>query len=97
MRDIVASNVPMPIPGKLCGVLFEMMFMIAPAIGTAVSFTLTSYGEHLYLASNADLGSIEDPDRLDRCITSTLRQLFAGRVETLRDGTMTSGAATSQA
>lgn len=97
MRDIVASNVPMPIPGKLCGVLFEMMFMIAPAIGTAVSFTLTNYGEHLYLASNADLGIIDDPDRLDRCITSTLRQLFDGRVETLRDGTMTSGAATSQA
>lgn len=95
-RDIVASNVPMPIPGKLCGVPFEMMFMIAPAIGTAVSFTLTSYEDYLYLVSNADLGIIEDADRLDECIASTLHQLFGARVEILRDGTMAGDSVTSQ-
>ncbi len=88
-RDIVASNVPMPIPGQLCGVPFEMMFMVAPAIGVAVSFTLTSYGDYLYLACNADLGIIADPGRLDDCIASTLRELFGASVEVLRDGTMT--------
>lgn len=88
-RDIVASNVPMPIRGELCGVPFEMMFMVAPAIGTAVSFTLTSYGEHFYLASNADVGVIQDPERLERCIASTLFHLFDERIEVLRDGTMT--------
>ena len=37
-RDAVATNVPVPIPGELCGVPFETMFMVAPSIGTSVSF-----------------------------------------------------------
>lgn len=86
-RDVVATNVPMPIPGELCGVAFKMMFMVAPAIGTPVSFSLTSYGDHFYLASNVDLNVVTAP--LDDCLASILEEIFADSVQSLRDGTMT--------
>jgi diacylglycerol O-acyltransferase / wax synthase len=92
-RDIVASTVPMPITGELGDIPFEMMFMIAPAIGAAVSFTLTSHGDSLYLATNADLGIIQAPQRFDECVTATLESVLGnGAVEALRGGTMTSAA-----
>jgi WS/DGAT/MGAT family acyltransferase len=81
-RDVVATNVPMPIAGELCGVPFEMMFMVAPAIGVPVSFSLTSYGEHLYLAANADSGVARHP--LDEHLSTTLGEVFDGPVESLR-------------
>jgi hypothetical protein len=90
-RDIVASNVPMPIPGELCGVPFEMMFMVAPAIGTSISFTFTSYKDYLYLASNVDVGVISQPPRLDKCIEEILRGIFGAGVQILREGTMIEG------
>lgn len=73
-RDIVASNVPMPIPGELCDVPFEMMFMVAPAIGASMSFTLTSYVDHYYLATNADCGLVGPS--FDECLLGALRSLF---------------------
>jgi hypothetical protein len=88
-RDIVASNVPMPIPCELCDAPFEAMFMIAPAIGTAVSFTLTTYGDHLYLAANADLGIIREAMRFDVCVAMTLEEVLgSGTVQGLGDGTV---------
>jgi WS/DGAT/MGAT family acyltransferase len=83
-RDIVATNVPMPIPGELCGVPFEMMFMVAPAIGASVSFSLTSYGDHLYLAVNADVEVAQEP--LDECLSATLNEVFGESVQSLRAG-----------
>lgn len=89
-RDIVASSVPMPIAGELGDIPFEMMFMIAPAIGAAVSFTLTSHGDYLYLATNADLGIIQAPQRFDESVAATLESVLGhGVVEALRGGTMT--------
>lgn len=73
-KDVVASNVPMPIPGELCSVPFEMMFMVAPTIGASVSFTLTSYGDHFYLALNADRKVIAGP--FEECLFAVLRDVF---------------------
>lgn len=84
-RDVVATNVPVPIPGELCGVPLEMMFMVAPSIGTAVSFSLTSYGDDLYLAANADVEIV--PGGLDDELTEVLRTVF-GSAAGLRDGTL---------
>ncbi|MDX6610300.1 MAG: diacylglycerol O-acyltransferase / wax synthase [Solirubrobacterales bacterium] len=84
-RDVVATNVPVPIQGELCGVPLEMMFMVAPSIGTAVSFSLTSYGENLYLAANADVAVV--PGGLDKELSATLRDVF-GEAAALRDGSL---------
>lgn len=81
-RDVVATNVPMPIPGELCGVPFEMMFMVAPAIGASMSFSLTSYGDHYYLAVNADTEVTPEP--LDNRLSETLGEVFGKRHENLR-------------
>lgn len=90
-RDIVASSVPMPIAGELGDIPFEMMFMVAPAIGAAVSFTLTSHGDSLYLATNADLGIIHAPQRFDECVVETLESVLGhGAVAALRGGAMSS-------
>ena len=84
-RDAVATNVPVPIPGELCGVPFETMFMVAPSIGTSVSFSLTSYQDGLQIAANVDPAVV--PGGLDAEITQTLEAVF-GEVESLRDGTL---------
>jgi hypothetical protein len=89
-RDAVATNVPIPIPGELCGVPFEMMFMVAPAIGVPASFSMTSYRDHVYLACNADVGVVRGP--LDKCLEDTLVEIFGGAVQSLRGGTMTRAA-----
>jgi diacylglycerol O-acyltransferase len=85
-RDAVATNVPVPIPGELCGVPFETMFMVAPSIGTSASFSLTSYRDSLQVAANVDTAVV--PGGLDAEITQTLQAIF-GEVESLRDGTLT--------
>jgi diacylglycerol O-acyltransferase / wax synthase len=84
-RDVVATNVPVPIQGELCGVPLEMMFMVAPSIGTTASFSLTSYGENLYLAANADVAAV--PGGLDEELSATLSEVF-GEAAALRDGSL---------
>lgn len=78
MSDVLATSMVMPIAGELCGADFEMVFMTAPVIGTPASFSLATYDGHLHLATNMDLGLVEDPDRLERCITDALLSVFGG-------------------
>jgi diacylglycerol O-acyltransferase len=84
-RDAVATNVPMPIPGELCGVPFEMMFMVAPPIGAAVGFSLSSYDEQFYLAANAD-ADVAGP--VEQSVAAALEEVFDQPAESLRGGTM---------
>jgi len=82
--DVVATNIPIPIAGKVLGIPIEMMFMVAPAIGQAVSFSLTTYGDHLYFASNADRGIVSSP--LEESIEETLAEVFGDRFESFHGG-----------
>lgn len=77
--DALASSIPVPGNGELLGVPIEKLFMIAPAIGQAVSFSLTTYGEHLYLAANADVGILPSP--FTGYPEETLREVFGNRFE----------------
>jgi hypothetical protein len=63
-----------------------MMFMVAPAIGQAVSFSLTTYGDHLYLSGNADRGIVSNP--LADCIEDTLAEVFGDRFESFHGGAL---------
>lgn len=85
-RDVVATNVPVPIPGELCGVPLEAMFMVAPSIGTAASFSLTTYRDDVQLAVNVDPTIV--PGGLDAEVAGVLGALFDEPVESLRDGTV---------
>lgn len=84
--DVLATNVPIPIEGRLLDVPIEMMLMVAPAIGQAVSFSLTTYGDYLYLASNSDRGIVASP--LDRCIEEALGEVFGDRFESFHGGAL---------
>lgn len=86
--DVVATSIPIPIEGRLRGIPIEMMFMVAPAIGAAASFSLTAYGDHLHLAANADRGIAASP--LDDHIEETLTEVFGSRFESLRAGAVRS-------
>jgi len=81
--DVLATNIPIPLQGKLGEVPVEMMFMVAPSIGQAVSFSLTTYGEHLYLAGNADCGIVPNP--IDASVEATLIEVFGDRFEGFGD------------
>ncbi len=85
--DALASSIPVPMQGKLLGVPVEMMFMIAPAIGQAVSFSLTAYGDCLYLACNADLGIVPIP--LDQAVEAVLTEVFGEHFESFTGGAQT--------
>lgn len=85
-RDLVATNVPVPIPGELCGVPFQMMFMVAPPIGAAVGFSLTSYGDHFYLAANVD-AAIAGGD-FEESVALSLEEVFEQAPQSLRTGTI---------
>jgi diacylglycerol O-acyltransferase / wax synthase len=85
--DALASSIPVPMQGKLLGVPVEMMFMIAPAIGQAVSFSLTAYADYLYLACNADLGIVSIPP--DRAVEEVLAEVFGEHFESFTGGART--------
>lgn len=82
--DALASSIPVPMPGKLLGVPVEMMFMVAPAIGQAVSFSLTAYGDHFYLAGNTDLGIVPIP--IEGHVEGALAEVFGDRFESFGTG-----------
>jgi diacylglycerol O-acyltransferase len=77
--DVVATSIPIPIEGEIDGIPIETMFMVAPALGAAASFSLTTYGEDFYLACNADRGIVPAP--LDGAIEEVLEDLFGADFE----------------
>jgi hypothetical protein len=77
--DVLATNIPIPVEGKVLGVPVEDALMVAPAIGQAVSFSLTTYRGHFHLAVNADLGivSASPSERAE----AVLEEMFGSRLE----------------
>jgi hypothetical protein len=76
--DALATSVSLPVQGALLGAPVEMMFISPPAIGHAVSFSLTAHGEYFYLAGNADLGVMPVPlsGRVEEALTEVFGQRF---------------------
>jgi hypothetical protein len=77
--DALASSVSLPLRGELIGAPVEMMFIVPPAIGQAVSFSLTDHGEYFYLAGNADIGVMPVP--LAGRVEEALAEVFGKQFE----------------
>jgi hypothetical protein len=82
--DALVSSLTTPVREQLLDVPVEMAFMVAPALGQAASFSLVAHGEHLCLASNADLGAMPAP--LGGRIKDVLTELFGERFESFGEG-----------
>lgn len=70
--DVLATNIPVALGGKILGVPVEEMLMVAPAIGQSLSFSLTAYGEHFFFSANADRALLPDP------IAAPIEQILVG-------------------
>jgi hypothetical protein len=50
--------------------------LMAPVMGTPMSFSLTRYEKHFHLAANVDVGLIPEPAILDASILTTMQNTF---------------------
>lgn len=75
-EDIVATNLVVPVKGALHGAAIEELYMMAPAVGTPLSFSLATYEERVYLVLNMDAGLVDDPDGMAASLQGVLHDVL---------------------
>jgi diacylglycerol O-acyltransferase len=82
-KDLLATNVVVPLQCEVRGANVEMVFMVPPVIGPAASFALAGYGDALHLVLNMDTGIVRAPDAFAEIVEETLGEVLGDR-EVLR-------------
>lgn len=76
-KDILATNVVVPLRCGLEDARADMVFIVPPVIGTPVSFALVGYDDAVHLAINMDLGLVAHPDEFERILAELLTEVCA--------------------
>lgn len=78
-KDLLATNVVVPLQCEIQGANVEMVFMVPPVIGPAASFALAGYGDALHLVLNMDTGLVRAPDTFAQIVHDTLVEVLGER------------------